>query len=91
MANTRKRDARETPRAFTEASQANAQTGEHTESGEAWAPQLAGDTTAADRDRDQIAARAYELYLERGGSGGDAMDDWLAAEREFRAQQPRHR
>ena len=58
-------------------------TGEHTESGEAWAPQSTGDTTAAAEDRDRIAARAYELYLERGGSGGDAMDDWLAAEREF--------
>ena len=53
------------------------------EGGEVWAPQAAGDTTAADDDRDRIAARAYELYLERGGSGGDAMDDWLAAEREI--------
>jgi len=54
-----------------------------TESGEAWAPQATGDTTAAADDRDRIAARAYELYLERGGSGGSDMDDWLAAEREF--------
>ena len=53
------------------------------ESGEAWAPQATGDTTAAANDRDRIAARAYELYLERGGSGGSDMDDWLAAEREF--------
>ena len=54
------------------------------ESNDAWAPQSTGDTTAAAEDeRDRIAARAYEIYLERGGSGGDAMDDWLAAEREF--------
>jgi Protein of unknown function (DUF2934) len=53
-------------------------------SNDAWAPQSTGDTTAAAGDeRDRIAARAYEIYLERGGSGGDAMDDWLAAEREF--------
>lgn len=52
------------------------------QSGDAWAPQSTGDTTAAAPDRDRIAARAYEMYLERGGSGGDPMDDWLAAERE---------
>lgn len=27
--------------------------------------------------------RAYELYLERGGADGAALDDWLNAEREF--------
>ena len=47
------------------------------------APQAAGDTTAADLDRSQIAQRAYELYLARGGSDGQAMDDWLTAEREM--------
>ena len=54
-----------------------------TGSGDAWAPQATGDTTAAADDRDRIAARAYELYLARGGSGGSDMEDWLAAEREF--------
>jgi hypothetical protein len=34
-------------------------------------------------DRDRVAARAYEIYLQRGGAGGFEMDDWLAAEREF--------
>lgn len=32
---------------------------------------------------DRIAARAYELYLARGGEDGQAWDDWLAAEREL--------
>ncbi|MBA3639368.1 MAG: DUF2934 domain-containing protein [Acidobacteriota bacterium] len=59
------------------------------QSGDAWAPQSTGDTTAAASDRDRIAARAYEIYLERGGSGGDSMEDWLAAEREF-ASRTRH-
>jgi hypothetical protein len=33
---------------------------------------------------EQIAQRAYELYLARGGGQGDAVGDWLAAERELR-------
>jgi hypothetical protein len=32
---------------------------------------------------DRIAARAYELYLERGGSDGRDFDDWLTAEKEL--------
>ena len=31
-----------------------------------------------------IRARAYQLYREREGRGGDATGDWLAAEREQR-------
>ena len=34
---------------------------------------------------DRVAARAYELYLARGGGDGQAWDDWLAAERELTA------
>jgi hypothetical protein len=34
-------------------------------------------------DRERVAARAYELYMQRGGAGGSDVDDWLAAEREF--------
>jgi hypothetical protein len=34
-------------------------------------------------NRDRIAARAYELYLARGGAHGADMEDWLNAEREF--------
>ncbi len=33
--------------------------------------------------RDRIASRAYEIYLERGRTDGQDMDDWLAAEREL--------
>lgn len=47
------------------------------------APQAVGDTTAAAPDRERVAMRAYELYLARGGGEGGALDDWLAAEREF--------
>jgi hypothetical protein len=37
---------------------------------------------------DRVAARAYELYLERGGGDGRAWDDWLAAERELAGSAP---
>jgi hypothetical protein len=32
---------------------------------------------------DQIAQRAYEIYLERGATPGDPMQDWLRAEMEL--------
>lgn len=32
---------------------------------------------------DEIARRAYELYVERGGEHGGDVDDWLRAEREL--------
>ncbi|HSN05303.1 MAG TPA: DUF2934 domain-containing protein [Nitrospira sp.] len=31
----------------------------------------------------RIARRAYEIYLERGSRSGDALSDWLEAEREI--------
>ena|SRR5579872_205527 len=31
----------------------------------------------------RIAARAHELYLQRGGADGHDLDDWLAAEKEL--------
>jgi hypothetical protein len=36
------------------------------------------------RDDARIRERAYELYLERGDSPGDEVEDWLRAEREHR-------
>jgi hypothetical protein len=47
------------------------------------APQSSGDTTVANLDRDRVARRAYELYLARGAGDGQAMEDWLTAEREL--------
>lgn len=32
---------------------------------------------------EEIAVRAYHIYLERAGADGDALDDWLQAEREL--------
>lgn len=54
---------------------------------DAGAPQNSGDTAAATLDRDQVAARAYEIYQERGGTDGMDLDDWLRAERELMQRQ----
>ena len=32
---------------------------------------------------DDIASRAYELFLQRGAQHGQDFEDWLAAEREL--------
>ena len=45
-------------------------------------PQAAGAATQVSHE--QIAIRAYHLYLARGGRGGDQFQDWLIAERELR-------
>jgi DUF2934 family protein len=41
------------------------------------------DSQAARPTNEQIALRAYHIYLERGGTDGDPLDDWLQAEREL--------
>lgn len=37
-------------------------------------------------DRDAIAARAFAIYVRRGRQPGRALDDWLEAERQLRAE-----
>ena len=34
--------------------------------------------------QEEIKRRAYEIYLERDGLGGNELDDWLQAEAELR-------
>jgi DNA helicase HerA-like ATPase len=50
--------------------------------------QAPGDAVAArpstEPSDDDIRARAYEMYLERGGDHGLDFDDWVRAERELR-------
>jgi hypothetical protein len=36
--------------------------------------------------REDIERRAYEIYLERGGTEGSEMGDWLQAEQELRGR-----
>ena len=42
---------------------------------------------------EEIALRAYHIYLERGGAPGNALDDWARAERELaeKVSKPRRR
>jgi len=40
-------------------------------------------SVASQPTRDQIALRAYEIYLERGGAPGHELEDWTRAEREL--------
>ena len=35
---------------------------------------------------DEIRCRAYEIYVERGGTPGHELDDWIRAERELQGQ-----
>jgi len=35
-----------------------------------------------DAVRERVAARAYEIYVERGAADGFAFEDWLRAEAE---------
>ena len=37
----------------------------------------------------RVRERAYEIYLARNGAPGDPLGDWLVAERECMAEEPR--
>lgn len=42
-----------------------------------------GETPGTQATEEEIAMRAYDIYIERGGVAGDPFDDWLQAEREL--------
>jgi hypothetical protein len=52
---------------------------------EAPAPKAKNAASKLKPTQDQIATRAYQIYLERGFTPGDPMQDWLRAERELAA------
>jgi hypothetical protein len=43
--------------------------------------------------QEEIARRAYEIYLERGGAPGHELEDWTRAERELleKGRKPRRK
>jgi DUF2934 family protein len=43
-------------------------------------------TAVAEPSEQEIAIRAHELFLKRGGEAGHELEDWLQAERELKAQ-----
>ena len=53
-------------------------------------PNLEGNDPPASVDRDRVAQRAYELYLQRGGAEGQDLDDWLSAEQELKSRPQPH-
>jgi hypothetical protein len=36
--------------------------------------------------QEEIALRAYHIFLERGSTSGNEMEDWLQAERELKGE-----
>jgi hypothetical protein len=50
-------------------------------------PARAGKPLSSSVSEEGIARRAYELYLQRLGKHGGAIDDWLEAERVLRSEQ----
>jgi hypothetical protein len=50
--------------------------------------QPASDETRPNRGptHEEISRRAYDLWVKRGGVGGNAQEDWLRAEQELRAR-----
>jgi len=61
---------------------------ERRQKSEAKRPSVADDRTGPPVSLDDVAQRAYELYIQRGGEHGYDLDDWLQAERELRATRP---
>lgn len=54
-------------------------------------PEPEAAVAGAPMDEDRRAAierRAYEIYLNRNGTPGDAVADWLQAEHEVRGDEP---
>ena len=47
-------------------------------------PARSASNTAVVPKHEQIAKRAYEIFLARGGAHGRHVDDWTQAERELR-------
>jgi len=43
--------------------------------------------------REEIALRAYQIYLKRNGAPGNALEDWVQAERELvgKGRKPRRK
>jgi hypothetical protein len=48
-------------------------------------------TAKARPTHEEIAQRAYEIYLERGRTAGDELEDWTRAERELVEERGRTR
>ena len=50
-------------------------------------PDPTTESTRARPTEEEIAVRAYHIYLERGEAEGNPSDDWIQAERELTENQ----
>ena len=51
-------------------------------------PEFAQGSQSAPMLEQKIRARAYELYVQRGGRGGSPEQDWFQARKELCGEQP---
>ncbi len=51
-------------------------------------PELAQGSHPSPVVEEKIRTRAYELYLQRGGTGGSPEQDWMQAKSEICGEQP---
>ena len=66
---------------------AKTETGNGTEVAEMTStPEFAKETKSPSSIEEKIRARAYELFLQRGGHGGSPEQDWLRAVEEIHGQ-----
>lgn len=49
------------------------------------------DFKVRDLPKEEVARRAHEIYVERGGGDGHDLEDWCRAEREVAARLERER
>ncbi len=49
-------------------------------------PQIETETPDAAPSQEDIALRAYEIFLRRGDAPGSDIEDWLQAERELKEE-----
>jgi hypothetical protein len=84
-----------TPKKRTRKATSNGGNGVHPENGNGseiaqivvTSPENASEVVASTAVEEKIRARAYELYLQRGTSGGSPEQDWLRAVEEICGQQ----
>ena len=77
-----------TPKKRSRKATPEAGTGTQVVEPETTSPELAQGSQALPVQEEKIRARAYELYLQRGGMGGSPEQDWLQAKSEICGEQP---
>ena len=72
-----------TPKKRSRKSTPESGNGVHAEQPLATSPEIDQQVQGRSSLEERIRARAYELYLQRGGNGGSPEQDWLTAQQEI--------